>query len=433
MPTAWKYDIDIYDRPGWHSYTYSFPGGGGIRKRLNGEIVIRFDSADGSGINDDFYVEHYRQVVLSSMDNGLTWEEIEPYWQYHMPVELSDGTLLDIVDERSMETAEDARARMKERGLKHLWHDDCLLAWDLWPVEMADELRQQGLIMWDTVQGDCADRKFLPDGTVAVLSASDFFVRKSTDNGNTWKQSILEGPDISSFGHLAPCFAGSAVLPDDTVLVPFYGVERKSISTGRFDDDFQPAVFIMRSADKGEIWQRIDIDSSAGAGFNESCVVAHPSGRAIILIRTGDEGGIIYRAVSDDGGLTWTKPERTPMKGMPINAICLQSGNILCTYTHRWHPAGIYACLSCDAGETWDIENEKLLRNAYIPSTYIGGPGSVQLEDGTIFTMYSIVRIENPKPEDRLVEEQQLVMNPRYHCFVAGSRYTEDYVRVLGS
>ena len=56
---AWKWDVDIYDRPGWNSFTYNFPVWGGIQKRKGNEIVLRFDTADAAGINDDFYFEHY--------------------------------------------------------------------------------------------------------------------------------------------------------------------------------------------------------------------------------------------------------------------------------------------------------------------------------------------------------------------------------------
>lgn len=70
---GWKWDVSIYDRPGWNSFTFQFPLWGAIKKRENDEIVIRFDTADASAINDDFYFEHYRRVVLSSKDGGKTW------------------------------------------------------------------------------------------------------------------------------------------------------------------------------------------------------------------------------------------------------------------------------------------------------------------------------------------------------------------------
>ena len=89
---GWKWDVDIYDRPGWHSYTYTYPHWGGITRRDDGEIVVRFESADESAINDDFYIEHYRTVFLSSRDGGLTWREVEPQWTYNIPLTLSDGT-----------------------------------------------------------------------------------------------------------------------------------------------------------------------------------------------------------------------------------------------------------------------------------------------------------------------------------------------------
>lgn len=58
---SWKWDVDIYDWLGWSSsHWYS----GTIQKKEGDEIFISFDTADESGINDEFFIKRYRKVVL---------------------------------------------------------------------------------------------------------------------------------------------------------------------------------------------------------------------------------------------------------------------------------------------------------------------------------------------------------------------------------
>ncbi len=64
---------------------------------------------------------------------------------------------------------------------------------------------------------------------------------------------------------------------------------------------------------------------------------------------------------------------------------------MLCTYGYRagrhGNPAGIRACFSRDDGETWDINNEVVLRRDFFNSD-IGYPESMQLPDGRVLTAY---------------------------------------------
>ena len=413
IPTAsgaWKWDVDIYDRPGWNSFTYNFPVWGGIQKRKGTEIVLRFDTADAAGVNDDFYFEHYRQVAVSSTDGGMSWREIQPDWQYNMPLELSDGTRAEVVHSRRMLSRQEQKDRLKKLGIGHVWRDDCLLVWDLWPRKMAAQLRVDGYNVWDR------PGPYLPEGVVATHALRSLVARRSTDNGRTWEEHEIA--DVGPFRHFGVAFPGSIVLPDDTILVPFYAIRKVPPDVTAFTLQGSE-VFVLRSQDKGRTYQLMKLSGEAPkVRPNETSLVSHPSGRTVALMRSGWAN--IYSSVSDDGGKTWSRPKKTPMGGAPLSAIALASGNILCAYAHRSHPAGVRAALSHDRGETWDVANEKIIRDDSVPSGYNGGPGSVQLDDGSIFTFYSLVKGEKPaggRPP---------------HSYIAGSRYTEDYVRSLG-
>ena len=150
----------------------------------------------------------------------------------------------------------------------------------------------------------------------------------------------------------------------------------------------------------------------------------------------GDAVGYIHMSYSDDSGLTWQPAKRTQMRGSPIGVICLKSGAVLCTYGYRYFPGGIRACLSYDKGETWDIEHEKILRDDIIPGCWISpcGAHSVQLKDGTIFTTFTLQKADKLMEGDTAggnVFRVTGALDGLYHCYLAGCRYTEDYVRPL--
>src|SRR5206468_515456 len=101
--------------------------------------------------------------------------------------------------------------------------------------------------------------------------------------------------------------------------------------------------------------------------FNETEVLQLPDGRILAMMRChkfrDHVGNYLFQSYSQDGGVTWTPFKKTPIWGYPPQLILCKSGAVLCTYAHRRHPYGVRACLSRDLGETWDYENEKIIRD----------------------------------------------------------------------
>jgi len=64
----------------------------------------------------------------------------------------------------------------------------------------------------------------------------------------------------------------------------------------------------------------------------------------------------------------------------------LDNGWLLVVYGVRHKPYGARACISRDGGKTWDIEHEITLSPAM--NGDLGYPASVQLDDGSILTLY---------------------------------------------
>ena len=70
----------------------------------------------------------------------------------------------------------------------------------------------------------------------------------------------------------------------------------------------------------------------------------------------------------------------------------------MCSYGHRRAPYGVRACLSRDGCETWDTDNEIVLRDDGFTTdgtvagkgtpADLGYPRTVELADGSLFTVY---------------------------------------------
>lgn len=219
----------------------------------------------------------------------------------------------------------------------------------------------------------------------------------STDGGKTWQTRYLAFPERAKLLHGGP--AKAIRLHDDTILCPVYGYRKAG--------EKEPCSWVLRSTDKGKTWELVEAAFDGIHGFSEWAVVEAEPGRVVGLIRTQGmkdvrapawEQGYLYQVVSEDGGATWSKAVRTPMWGYPPTLIRLRDGAILASYGYRRPPYGIRACFSYDGGRTWDWKREVILRADALPNGPqpgmsigdLGYPRSVELQDGTIFTVYYI-------------------------------------------
>jgi len=216
-------------------------------------------------------------------------------------------------------------------------------------------------------------------GTVAYLSP-DYLVQVSED-GKKWKTETIPAPDY---------VAGLMVFRDESSyiytsqgirLVAIYG-KRKGVK--------EHEVFILRSADDGKSWQFIPLlpDGPQGVDLNETALVETAEGTILAMARC-ETDGYLWRSTSTDGGLTWSRPERTELWGHPAHLLRLPDGRILCTYGYRKFPMGIRACVSSDHGRTWPAEKRYVLRaDGSGSGGDLGYPITARLSDGTLFTIY---------------------------------------------
>ena len=151
------------------------------------------------------------------------------------------------------------------------------------------------------------------------------------------------------------------------------------------------------------------IEDPRGVYTEEVTLLEVADNRLLAMVRCHRPGptGYLWQQWSEDGGKSWSQPVETPVWGYPCHLLKLQDGRLLCTYGYRFKPAGIRAVLSEDKGWSWDVQHERILRDAGgtpargwgpeqlakfaergVAGADLGYPFSAQLADGAILTVY---------------------------------------------
>ena len=199
------------------------------------------------------------------------------------------------------------------------------------------------------------------------------YTAMSRDDGYTWEPARMLFDRADTAGRVIE-------LDDASMLMPMGGPL----------DGWARAVWVMRSTDGGETWQRHGIVTPGDGDltFAELRILSLAGGRVLAGLRTQQAN--FHVSHSEDGGRSWSEPEETPIHcrgSSPMDLLLLDDGRVLATYGHRREPFGIRACLSEDGGRTWDVDGEVVLRDDGLDHD-MGYPSSVQLPDGSIFTTY---------------------------------------------
>jgi len=226
----------------------------------------------------------------------------------------------------------------------------------------------------------------------------DMYYVISQDGGKTWsaKQKLFYGPlkGGSPFGKII-------VLADGTALMAVYGWRDENYKgVDQLPTGAPYYSGVIRSHDNGRTWGEWSL---IAPGYNETALVSAADSSLLALLRSGDQSRNIWQAESRDTGRTWSQPH--PITGNsqhPADAILLNSGHLLLCYGNRVEPLGVQAMLSGDYGKTWDRDHRTAI--AWISlSTDCGYPSSIQLDDGTIVTMYYSVGTKELPDEQAIV------------------------------
>ena len=393
--TPWKWDVTIYDHPGWRTLSNNHQV---LRVLPDGRLVCQIWSTPAGLVASDYYKEQLDDRALVSEDGGRSWCDFDGPVRPPRIAELSDGTWVQVQSSDLVTPPEERKAQLEAEGLGHLWSPTTWYQYRLWPASKEEELRQQGYLVHKGKEN-------------IIATATGFTVRISRDQGTTWTQREIE--EFPWNAKTCGFFRDPLVLDNDVIVGAGWGQlnpERKPL------DGHHYTSYCIRSEDRGATWELIPVghDPDGPHSFDECVLQQLPTGRILMLIRHQgpDDDRHIQTAYSDDAGKTWSPTQPTPMWGYPPFPLLLRSGKLLCVYTHRRAPFGIRCCISHDAGETWDIDNEIIIRDDAVNGG-ISYPSAAQLSDGSIFCYYA-----TNKPD-----------GDGTRMYAAGSCFSEDFVR----
>ena len=223
------------------------------------------------------------------------------------------------------------------------------------------------------------------DRAYGAMVFDSLYLVRSIDNGQTWGNPEAFGiSSLDYYTHTGQ--TGVVELPDGTWLL---------ILNGHCAPGEPDRVYVARSTDGGRTWghpSTVAYDPERKRAFHEPPMIRLSSGKLLTVMRTHSfprvaGSDFLYQAFSTDGGWVWQGLKRTPMWGYPSHLLELRSGRILCSYGYRREPFGVRAVISEDEGESWDFDNEIVIRGDG-PHRDLGYPAAVQLNDGRVLVTY---------------------------------------------
>ena len=240
------------------------------------------------------------------------------------------------------------------------------------------------------------------------------FVKMSDDYGMTWSDAVRV--PISTVHGLCQCKDGTLLLlgkeayadPSKTLEEGIFDPAKRPVFDGwwdylvkRLDRRMMPEaqsrpLYVLASTDGGYTWEkRGTCVPHNGLPWTKICephLIELEDGTLLGSARIESDiefenDFTVFLARSTDGGHTWDEFEPTHIPGSPPHLLKHSSGKLICVVGCRVEADGygIYAYVSEDDGKTF---TSKYVINDKSPNNDLGYPCSVELEDGSIVTVY---------------------------------------------
>lgn len=201
----------------------------------------------------------------------------------------------------------------------------------------------------------------LPSGEILLfyttwISATNrqAFLRRSRDEGETWSAAVplRQPPGFNNINndHVFRMTTGRIILPMfNTPIIWATGEHQRA--------------FCCYSDDEGQTWAFSETWADLPKrGAEEPCIVERKDGSLLMFIRC--QLGSIHRAVSTDGGRTWSEPGSTGIRAPaspPLIKRMPSTGDLLLVWNHNYDPnhshqgarTPLSTALSTDDGATW--------------------------------------------------------------------------------
>lgn len=338
---------------------FGYMGWSTVAKMDDGTLVIA-----GSGLRCEHVCPCGRTVFLISRDEGQSWSS---------PRVINDTPLDD-----------------RDAGIVCMGGQKLLVSWFI------SDTRYYAKNNESMKRTQAEGLRWINEQTTAKFFGS--WVRASDDGGDTWEKPVkvaLTAPH------------GPIRLASGSLL--YFGKEFGE-AWGDFNEG-RGQIKAMISADGGKIWKGLGTvplpENTTPENYHEPHVVELPSGKLMGLIRIENRPGhdlasvglkhfSVMQSESTDGGLTWTQAKCWGIHGSPPHVIRHSSGALVCVTGYRLSPYGQRASISYDEGKTWT--HDFVLRDDG-PDWDLGYPSTVELSDGSLFTLYyqkPTRRVEKP-------------------------------------
>ncbi len=333
--------------------TYGFFGWPSIARQADGTLCVV-----ASGMRKDHICPWGRTTLCKSRDNGQTWTY--PQVINNTPMDDRDAGIISLGGQRMAVTWFTSNSYFLFNRLLGYHNED-----GTWK--------------------DPAAGKVLDTWTEEMIAKeSGSFIRISPD-GEYWGEAR---PVPVNTPH------GFIVLKDGSWF--YLGKAWEFNGTGKdyYMKDDSP-IRAARSTDEGRTWEVLgDVPLPEGVGYvkcHEPHVIELANGDLLGAIRV-ETPFDVYLSRSTDGGKTWSTMEDVGCKGSPPHLLRHSSGAIICVVGYRDyapktnHPGYGQRCMiSYDEGKTWDTN---LIIRDDGPGNDLGYPASVELDDGSILTIY---------------------------------------------
>lgn len=244
---------------------------------------------------------------------------------------------------------------------------------------------------------------------------------RSRDGGKTWETKDIKLPFMAM---LAP-YGSAIVLRDGTYVQPAQGIfELKKGEPNRVSS------LALRTEDGGNHWEISTVAKAKDFDFSETSITQAPNGDLVAVIRTSGQKEL-WTAISKDDGKTWSAPRDSGMRGSTPWVVTTDKGLVVAVYSRRsttlFPTTGMYACVSQDNGQNWDVEHQAMIRDN--GSAFVDGyPQAVALPDGSVFAVYGLlVSVPGQAGSGKKSTESQL------HLLVPGQKSSENQLSIGGT
>ena len=320
-----------------------------VARRRNGELVLVCSGGRESHICPFGWLE-----MMRSNDEGRTWTY--PTVVLDLPIDVRDAGLVETAQGTLLATTFTSTGYENRLAAAEQRESDDPLAWS-----------KERLDRWQA-----AHRRITAAERELVLG---HWMVRSTDGGVTWSAAYRCAVDSPH---------GPILLSNGRLLYPgkiLFG--RSEAAVGR--------IGICESTDDGRTWHWLaEIPSRPGDTFqqyHELHAAETADGRIIVHIRNHNQANEkeTLQSESSDGGKIWSVPRPIGVWGFPSHLLRLRDGRLLMSYGHRRKPLSVQARVSDDHGRTW---SEAILLYDEATSTDLGYPATVQLNDGSLLTVW---------------------------------------------